>query len=195
MKIRVLLPSRCPRRLSAWLLCLAAAFSAWAGNDPALFAADGYRIDEFRSPVPESVPAARTVDTDAVRRLIESEPKPVLVDVLPSPPRPEGLSPTALWLPPKHYNIPQSTWLPNVGYGRLSDGLNAYFRDNLARLTNGDFDKPIIIYCEADCWMSWNAARRAADYGYRRVLWFPQGTDGWNAAGLSLAPSQPAPMD
>jgi rhodanese-related sulfurtransferase len=35
--------------------------------------------------------------------------------------------------------------------------------------------------------MSWNAARRAiTEYGFEEVLWYPLGTDGWEAAGLSL---------
>ena len=85
-------------------------------------------------------------------------------------------------------------WLPNVGYGRVSDTLDRYFRANLQRLTNDDPARPVIIYCLADCWMSWNAARRAAEYGYKRILWYPEGTDGWAAAGLPLARSTPAPM-
>ena len=42
--------------------------------------------------------------------------------------------------------------------------------------------------------MSWNAARRALAYGYDQVIWYPEGTDGWRAAGLPLVPAQPVPM-
>jgi rhodanese-related sulfurtransferase len=41
--------------------------------------------------------------------------------------------------------------------------------------------------------MSWNAAKRALAYGYRNVAWFPDGSDGWQEAGLPLAEAQPAP--
>ena len=41
--------------------------------------------------------------------------------------------------------------------------------------------------------MSWNAAKRALTYGYSQVYWFPEGTDGWDAAGLPLEPSEPEP--
>ena len=34
--------------------------------------------------------------------------------------------------------------------------------------------------------MSWNAAKRALALGYRRVLWYPEGTDGWARQGLPL---------
>jgi len=39
--------------------------------------------------------------------------------------------------------------------------------------------------------MSWNAAKRALAYGYRNVAWFPDGSDGWQEAGLPLAEATP----
>ena len=166
------------------------------GEQTPLFDPNGYRIDGFRSPVPNTVPGAATVTTRDVDQLLKTSPAiPVLVDVLPSPPKPKGLAPTSLWLPPARHNIPGSVWLPNVGYGRLSDQLDRYFRVNLERLTSGDKNRPIVIYCLEDCWMSWNAARRAAEYGYSRVLWYPDGTDGWEFAGHPLESSTPAPME
>jgi PQQ-dependent catabolism-associated CXXCW motif protein len=82
-----------------------------------------------------------------------------------------------------------------VGFGRLSDELDAYFRDSLRRLTDADNARPVVIFCEADCWMSWNAARRAAEYGYTSVYWYPEGTTGWVRAGHELAVAAPAPAD
>lgn len=159
-----------------------------------LFSTDGYRIDALRAPVPQALPGAITVGTTTARALVEAGDA-VLIDVLPAPHRPEGLPPTSLWMPPERRNIPGSAWLPNVGYGRLSDELEAYFRDTLGRLSRGRLDSKILIYCLADCWMSWNAARRALSYGYRAVYWYPDGTTGWEAAGLPLEPSIPVPMD
>jgi rhodanese-related sulfurtransferase len=43
--------------------------------------------------------------------------------------------------------------------------------------------------------MSWNAARRAAEWGYSRVHWYPEGTTGWVAAGLELTRSRPLADD
>lgn len=187
--------AHCPLLVFASCVLLLLTTGTLANGHTSLFTSDGYRIDDFLSPVPDSAPGARTVGTGDVKRLTESAGNPpVLIDVLPSPPRPGGLSPTALWLPPARHNIPGSVWLPNVGYGRVSDALDHYFRANLQRLTNDDPTRPVIIYCLADCWMSWNAARRAAEYGYKRILWYPEGTDGWVAAGLPLATSTPVPM-
>ena len=42
--------------------------------------------------------------------------------------------------------------------------------------------------------MSWNAAKRALTYGYNRVYWYPEGTDGWSGAGGRLEASEPVPM-
>ena len=43
----------------------------------------------------------------------------------------------------------------------------------------------VVIYCLADCWMSWNAAKRILAYGYSNVAWYPEGTDGWERTGLA----------
>ena len=50
-----------------------------------------------------------------------------------------------------------------------------------------------MIYCQADCWMSWNAAKRALSYGYTNVAWYPDGTEGWERAHLADEESQPEP--
>jgi PQQ-dependent catabolism-associated CXXCW motif protein len=51
----------------------------------------------------------------------------------------------------------------------------------------------LVIYCLADCWMFWNAAKRALAYGYANVAWYPEGTDGWECAMLMTSEAQPEP--
>jgi PQQ-dependent catabolism-associated CXXCW motif protein len=164
------------------------------GAPAKLFDQDGYRIDQFQAPVTIDPPGAKTVTTQGMQALI-ADGQAVLVDVLPAPPRPSGLAPDTLWMPPPHENIPGSVWLPDVGQGRLSDALKTYLARNLGRLSGGDRAKPLIFYCKPDCWMSWNAAKRAASDGYTTVYWYPDGVAGWTTAGLTLAPSQPVPMN
>ena len=41
--------------------------------------------------------------------------------------------------------------------------------------------------------MTWNAGKRALALGYRQVLWFADGTDGWRDAGLALVDATPQP--
>jgi PQQ-dependent catabolism-associated CXXCW motif protein len=65
------------------------------------------------------------------------------------------------------------------------------FRKLLSQATGGDHDHVVVIYCHERCWLSWNAAKRAIGYGYRRVHWFPEGVEGWRAAGNTTATAKP----
>jgi PQQ-dependent catabolism-associated CXXCW motif protein len=154
--------------------------------------AEEYRMGDYRAPVPESVPGGRTITT-AEAQALHAEGSAVWIDVLPAPRRPEGLPSGSLWRPSPHHGIPGSLWLPDVGQGALATATEAWFRRMLEQATHGDTSRPIIFYCLADCWMSWNAAKRAAALGYRAVHWYPDGADGWEMAGLPTEILQPAP--
>ena len=182
-------------RLTLGALGLSAPHGALAdGSDCVPREPPGYRMSEFRAPVPCTLAGASVVSTEEMRRLIAEQP-PVLIDVLPSPRRPEGLSEDAIWQPPARSNIPGSVWLPNTGFGVLPLEEEAYLRANLERVTEGDPSRHVVFYCLADCWMSWNAARRALEWGYTSVVWYPLGSDGWEAANLPLAESSPVPRE
>ncbi len=177
------------------MLLLLAPIVTPASEESELYSGDGYRIAEFRAPVPAAVPSCTTIGTEQLQALLQHEDV-LLIDVLPAPVKPKDRPANLLWLPPPRNNIPGSHWLPNVGYGALSVELESYFKKNLERLTSNDKDQKIVIYCLADCWMSWNASKRAAtEYGYRAVYWYPEGTTGWEAAGLPLEKSVAVPMD
>ncbi|MBT2990924.1 MAG: PQQ-dependent catabolism-associated CXXCW motif protein [Candidatus Thiodiazotropha sp. (ex Ctena orbiculata)] len=176
------------------LVLFTSASNASTAAESTLFSSDGYRIDRFRAPVPDSVPSGTTITTEQLHTL-RQERDLLLIDVMPAPVKPKNRPDTLLWLPPSRDNIPGSYWLPNIGYGALSDELERYFKDNLERLSKGDKGREIVLYCLADCWMSWNAARRAAtEYGYTNIYWYPDGTTGWEAAGLPLEQSAPIPL-
>ena len=153
---------------------------------------DGYRLEAYRAPVPDSLAGGTVVSTEQFRILAEGSDA-LLIDVLPRPPKPKGLDPSILWRPQPRYNIPGSIWLPNVGYGALTNEMARYFEDTLVEFTEGNPDRAMVFYCQADCWMSWNAAKRAIELGYRKVHWFPEGTDGWRAANLPTEYSEPLP--
>jgi PQQ-dependent catabolism-associated CXXCW motif protein len=68
-----------------------------------------------------------------------------------------------------------------------------YFSKGLEKATHGDHARIVVLYCLADCWMSWNAAKRALSLGYSNVAWYREGTDGWIAAGLPLEQATPEP--
>lgn len=149
-----------------------------------------YRMDDYRSPVPRTL-AGATVVTTAEARGIWERGGTLFVDVLPLAPKPANLPEGTLWRQKPREDIPGSVWLPNVGYGRLHPAMDSWFRDHLDRLTAGDRARPILVYCLMDCWMSWNAAKRALEYGYETVIWYPDGTDGWAFEGLPVEARSP----
>ncbi|MEN0073823.1 MAG: PQQ-dependent catabolism-associated CXXCW motif protein [Paracraurococcus sp.] len=153
---------------------------------------EGYRMQDYRAPTPETVPGGRAIDTAEAALLFERQGA-VWIDVLAAPRRPEGLPPGALWRPSPRLGIPGSLWLPEVGRGAPAPETEAWFRRMLEQATDGNRARPVVFYCLADCWMSWNAAKRAAAWGWRRVLWYRDGTDGWEAAGLPTEVLHPAP--
>lgn len=153
----------------------------------------GFRIAHYRAAVPETVKGGVRVDRDRVDALVKEGA--VLLDVMPS----EGAGPdpaTGKWrLSRPHQTVPGATWLPDVGRGRITAEYEAFFRDNLAALTKGDKSTPVIVFCQSDCWMSWNAIQRAALYGYTALYWFPEGTDGWVEWGdRKLENAEPVPF-
>jgi PQQ-dependent catabolism-associated CXXCW motif protein len=153
---------------------------------------DGYRMDRYRSPVPLTLKDARVLsDSEAMK--IWSEKSAVFVDVYPHPPKPPDLPAGTLWRETTHQSIENAVWLPNVGYGVLSQASDAYFRRNLESLTHGNKAKQLVFFCLKSCWMSWNAAKRALSYGYTNVDWYSDGTDGWQEAGGLVEDVRPTP--
>ncbi len=159
---------------------------------PPVAAPEGYRMTDYRAPTPAGVPGAVTVDTARARALVAAgEAVPVNVMKLD-----RSTLPGAPWIVARTApQIPGGVWLPNVGLGALTPELEGYFRSNLEALTGGDRGRGVLFYCLADCWMSWNAAKRAGAMGYTRVYWYRDGIDGWAEAGLpTTEDGKPVPM-
>jgi PQQ-dependent catabolism-associated CXXCW motif protein len=171
----------------AWAALALIILSGQAPPEP-----DDYRLGDYRSPTPETLKAARTIATDEAAALWRGKAA-VFVDVMPQPPRPANLPAGTIWRDRPRLSIPGSLWLPDTGYGALSAAMETYLRDGLARATGGDRQKPVVVFCLRDCWMSWNAAKRAVAWGYRNVIWYPDGTDGWQENDLPLEPVKPEP--
>lgn len=152
----------------------------------------GYRMDGYRSPTPAGLAGATTVDTATARALIDSgQAIPINVMKLDRSTLPGGP-----WIMAKPFRqIPGSVWLPNVGLGDPGPELTGWFGRHLDRLTGGDRGRGVLFYCLADCWMSWNAAKRALSLGYARVYWYPLGADGWAETGLPTEEGHPLPFD
>lgn len=145
----------------------------------------GYRMNDYRSPTPTTLQGAVVLSTEEARTHWEKHDA-LFIDVLPQAPKPAGLPAGTIWQQKPRNDIPGSIWLPDTGYGALAPVMEKYFEHGLHEATAGDRARLIVFYCQANCWMSWNAAKRATTLGYTRVAWFPDGTDGWAADHLPL---------
>lgn len=161
-----------------------------AETHPEWFSIDGYRVTHYRSPTPEQVRGGVTISTEQLHQWTE---KPdfdaLLLDV-----QPVSWYEGHFLISAPRYNLSGSHWIPNVGLGEPDDRWLSYFGHYLATLTGGNKKKALIIYCTADCWMSWNAVNRAAEWGYQEIYWYRDGTDGWQEAELPLVEATPLPL-
>ena len=152
----------------------------------------GYRTEDYRAPVPDTLAGARVLSTAQAESIWRAR-SGVFVDVLPRPPKPANLPSGTVWRDKPRFNIPGSIWLPDTGYGALAAATEEYLRRGLSRVSSGNRGALIVVYCQEDCWMSWNAAKRTLSYGYSNVAWYPDGTDGWQRAKLPTVEAQPEP--
>jgi PQQ-dependent catabolism-associated CXXCW motif protein len=165
-----------------------------AAQDAAPAEPDSFRVDNYRAPTPTGLRGATTITTAEAAGLWRSGTA-VFIDVLPRPPRPSNLPKGTIWHEKIRRDIPGSVWLPDTGYGELSQGGEHYLKSGLDRATQANGDKALVFYCQQNCWMSWNAAKRALAWHYAHVVWYPEGTDGWSNAGLPLTEAQPIAQD
>ncbi|TIM11742.1 PQQ-dependent catabolism-associated CXXCW motif protein [Mesorhizobium sp.] len=159
----------------------------WAGD---IAEPGGYRMDDYRAPVPQTLQDAKVVTTAEAEALWRQK-KAVFFDVMPNTPKPANLPAGTIWRAKIRQDIPGSTWLANVGYGAISEETANYFRQGLAAEAGPDKSRAILFYCMTNCWMSWNAAKRAIEWGYSSVIWYPPGADGWERANLPLEERKP----
>jgi PQQ-dependent catabolism-associated CXXCW motif protein len=150
----------------------------------------GYRMNRYRGPVPDTNPGTEVVDTPRAYELYASSAVK-FIDVYP----PKGLGANPMdgtWMTNEiHQSVEGAIWLPEVGRGHLEPEHIEYFKRNLVKVTDNNKETPLIFFCTADCWQSWNAARRALLWGYQNIFWYPAGTDGWVEHNYPLVPVEP----
>lgn len=156
-----------------------------AAADDASFDSDGFRTQRYRTPVTAPPSPATKIALSAALEL-RPDRDALFLDVMPA----EGgvrEKPGGGWrLSQRHETLPGARWYPETGRSPVDPVLwNALLAS--ARTVG----KPVIVFCRADCWMSWNAARRLALAGVRDVYWLAEGTDGWHAAGKPLVDARP----
>lgn len=182
-----------PAGILVWLLAPLLFAGTIEAGDNFLDPVTGYRISHYQGVVPDNVPGGIRITTEEAEQIFKNR-NAEFIDVSPSVGG--GFDPeTGQWrLTKTHDHIPGSTWLPDVGRGNPGPVLLRYFKDNLATITAGDKARAILIYCKADCWMGWNAAKRASGFGYTKIYWYPDGIDGWSDWDNPSTPAEPVPV-
>jgi PQQ-dependent catabolism-associated CXXCW motif protein len=172
---------------------LSVASTAYAAGDALPDGVDpttGFRMGNYRAPTPDTIPGGKVLTNEEA--LAASKGGRVMIDVVA-----EGVTidaPTQKIVVSKpHDTIPGAIWMPGVGPGEIDAATTRYLEEGLTELTKGDKAGPLMFFCKADCWHSWNTARRAVLAGYTNVGWYPLGADGWRDQGLTLVPVEPRP--
>src|SRR5258707_1636216 len=152
----------------------------------------GFWTGPVNDPVPATLEGGKVIHTQDLAALLKhKQGSAVIVDVSDAPRRPDNLPSTTAWLPVPHPAIPGAIWIPGAGLGAPPPSMDEFFRQRLATATGNDMKRPLVLYCHAKCWLSWNGAKRAIQYGYRNVYWFPDGIEGWRKAKLPTSVVQP----
>ncbi len=174
------------------LLLLMASISLLVGaneNMPYIdnnFSKEGYRSKNYRSPTPTETTFAEIVNAEEILKFSQQNESFVLVDV-----RPLTWDGSTFIQTKPHKGIPNSIWLPNVGFGIIDEKTMSYLVDSLNYATGNDNEIAIIFYCKVDCWMSWNAARRASSLGFKNIGWYKNGIEDWQRKNLGTQSLHP----
>lgn len=159
--------------------------------DPALFDPDsGLRRTAYRAPVPGPPPGVEQVALDEALRLHQAGAA-WFIDVMPVEDGVRDPATGAWRLRQPRQTIPGAFWFPEVGRAQPPADLLEAFIARMRGLAAARLERPLILFCLADCWMSWNAALRLKRLGIGPVLWLAEGTDGWVEAGQPLKPAWP----
>ena len=131
----------------------------------------------MHGPTPSSIPGGQVVTTAGLVGLVQGRQAPyVLLDVLGGPETLPGAVPAA--------------WMSQPG--SFDDTTQRQAAQMLAQLTQGRKDVVLVFYClSRECWMSYNAALRFINLGFRNVFWYRGGLWAWREAGLQTQPNQP----
>ncbi len=126
----------------------------------------------MHGPTPASIPGGQVITTKGLVALLANQQvKALLFDVLGGP----EVIPGAL------------AASPAAQPGTFSDRTQQEFGQFLQQMTQGNKEIPLVLYCQStQCWMSYNAALRAINMGFKNVLWYRGGIEAWKAGGQQV---------
>ncbi len=151
----------------------------------------GYRLTHYRSVVAAAPEGVTRIDTAQAHALWRRGA--IFIDVNPAPGAVRETESSRWALAEPHASIPGAHWLAETGRGALTAKVEHWFPHRVHALAAKRPDRPIVVFCQTDCWMSWNAALRLNRAGIRNIIWFADGLDGWREAQLPLAVATPDP--
>lgn len=148
---------------------------AWERQDMGVRPSRELHEGAFHGPTPNQIPGGQVITTKGLVPLLQQGVPVQVFDVLGSP---QGLP-----------NAIPAAWAAQPG--RYDDETQQQLAQLLRQATGGRADMPLVFYCGGpQCWMSYNAALRAIQLGYRNVLWYRGGLEAWQRAGLQFASVQ-----
>lgn len=156
---------------------------------PVFDPATGYRISHYRGVVGAVPEGIARVDVAQARALWRASA--IFIDVNPAPGAQRDAENGRWTLAEPHASIPRAQWFAESGRGVLAPDVERAFGLGVRRLAARHRNRPIVVFCQADCWMSWNAALRLHRAGLHDIRWFADGLDGWKEAGFAVTPVVP----
>ncbi len=126
----------------------------------------------MHGPTPASIPGGQVITTKGLVALLANQQVKALVfDILGGP----EVIPGAL------------AASPAAQPGTFTDQTQQEFGRFLQQMTQGNKEIPLVLYCQStQCWMSYNAALRAINMGFKNVLWYRGGIEAWKAGGQQV---------
>jgi len=129
----------------------------------------------FHAPTPTSIPGGRVITTTQLKSMVMQgqygQSNTLIFDVLDGYQVLPGAIPASQGAAPGNFN---DNTQQRMGYF-------------LNQVTGGNKNVNMVYYCQnINCWMSYNAALRAINLGYRNVYWYRGGIDAWMQQGLTV---------
>ncbi len=148
---------------------------AWERQDMGVAPVAELHQGAFHGPTPTKIPGGQLITTKGLLPLLKSGMPVQVFDVLGAGQALPNAQPLAWAAQP----------------GSFDDATQRQLAQVLQQATQGRTDTPLVFYCGGpQCWMSYNAALRAIQLGYRNVLWYRGGMEAWQRGGQQLQMAQ-----
>ena len=148
---------------------------AWERQDMGVRPSRELHEGAFHGPTPNQIPGGQVITTKGLVPLLRQGIAVQVFDVLGG----QQALPNAI----------PAAWAAQPG--SFDDETQQQLAQMLRQATRGRAETPLVFYCGGpQCWMSYNAALRAIQLGYRNVLWYRGGLEAWQRAGLQVASAQ-----